>query len=304
MAKYKVGDIFINHVDNKILQVCEGGCYEGCCYMSNRCKGTFNIDTPYIDTSCGDVIGCYRLVKELPFLPPGTKVKVREDLKVEVKYGGHTFVKNMKHCVEVTIKQYNAAYKSYNIIEDIYNYTLEMFDQVINEPKENNMETKEIKIKVPEGYEIDKENSTFDCIKFKPVKKGLTYRNIAEELFVDTAFYISSLGDVLFTGNPEICTDINCAPNKKQLERLLALNQLLNIAEYYNKKSPKEGNKVYCINFDERNKTTEYFVSEYTRPMIVRGLIPMFNRHEDVSAVIYNPNFKAILDLVYKGDED
>lgn len=38
--------------------------------------------------------------------------------------------------------------------------------------------------------------------------------------------------------------------------------------------------------------------------MIVRGLIPMFNRREDVSAVIYNPNFKEILDLVYKGDED
>lgn len=30
---------------------------------------------------------------------------------------------------------------------------------------------KEIKITPPEGYEIDKENSTFDCIKFKPVIK-------------------------------------------------------------------------------------------------------------------------------------
>ena len=26
---------------------------------------------------------------------------------------------------------------------------------------------KEINITVPEGYEIDKENSTFECIKFK-----------------------------------------------------------------------------------------------------------------------------------------
>ena len=33
------------------------------------------------------------------------------------------------------------------------------------------METKEIKITPPEGFEIDKENSTFDCIKFKPIKK-------------------------------------------------------------------------------------------------------------------------------------
>lgn len=29
------------------------------------------------------------------------------------------------------------------------------------------METKEVKVTIPEGYEIDKENSTFECIKFK-----------------------------------------------------------------------------------------------------------------------------------------
>ena len=33
------------------------------------------------------------------------------------------------------------------------------------------METKEIKIQIPKGYEIDKENSTFECVKFKPIKK-------------------------------------------------------------------------------------------------------------------------------------
>ena len=30
---------------------------------------------------------------------------------------------------------------------------------------------KELRVEVPEGYEIDKENSTFECIKFKP--KGI-----------------------------------------------------------------------------------------------------------------------------------
>lgn len=30
---------------------------------------------------------------------------------------------------------------------------------------------KEIKINIPEGYEIDKENSTFKCIRFKPIVK-------------------------------------------------------------------------------------------------------------------------------------
>jgi len=36
--------------------------------------------------------------------------------------------------------------------------------------KENTME-KEIKITPPEGFEIDNENSTFECIRFKPVQK-------------------------------------------------------------------------------------------------------------------------------------
>lgn len=30
---------------------------------------------------------------------------------------------------------------------------------------------KEIKITPPEGFEIDKDNSTFECIKFKPIEK-------------------------------------------------------------------------------------------------------------------------------------
>jgi len=33
------------------------------------------------------------------------------------------------------------------------------------------MNTKEIKITPPEGYKIDRENSTFECIKFKPIEK-------------------------------------------------------------------------------------------------------------------------------------
>ena len=41
------------------------------------------------------------------------------------------------------------------------------------------MET-EIRIQVPEGMEIDKENSTFECIKFKP--KKLTYDDIQKKL--------------------------------------------------------------------------------------------------------------------------
>lgn len=297
MAKYKVGDIFINHNDGKILQVCEGGNCKGCCYNNGCCERPFSKDV-----SCTFLIGFNCHFKELPLLPPGTKVKVREDLKVGTRYGRYTFVGCMEQNKEVTIKNYSAYYKAYEIAENNLSYSFEMFDQVINEPKENNMETKEIKIDVPEGYEIDKENSTFECIKFKPIKKNLTYEDVTEELFGDTYYFINRRGRVLFTEEQIAKEDKNNATNKKQLERLLALNQLLNIAEYYNKKSPKEGEKIYCIDFEK--SSSEYFVQEDICPTIVCGLIPTFNNHADAKAVVKDPNFKEILDLVYKGDED
>ena len=177
-----------------------------------------------------------------------------------------------------------------------------MFDQVINESKINNMETKEIKINVPEGYKIDKENSTFECIKFKPIKKELTYEDVAEELFSRSLFTLDTIGRIYHLCSPISKFDKYNATSKKQLERLFALNQLLNIAEYYNRKNPKEENKIYYINFDKRN--LEYFIQDYTSSIVVRGLIPIFNNKEDAKAVIDNPNFKEILNLIYKGDED
>lgn len=51
------------------------------------------------------------------------------------------------------------------------------------------MET-EIRIRVPEGMEIDKENSTFECIKFKP--KEITYADIQKKLDYTCSVYTTS----------------------------------------------------------------------------------------------------------------
>lgn len=296
MAKYKVGDIFISHKDGKVLQVCEGNSCIDCCYNKVRLKTCLG------GVSCLFLISINTCFKELPSLPPDTKVKMREDLKENTKYGRYYFVEGMEHCAGVTIKQYNATLKAYSIIEDSYNYSLEMFDQVINEPKTNNMETKEIKINIPEGYEIDEENSTFECIKLKPIKKELTYKDVAEELFSKNLFTSDIHARIFEVSSSGSQLDKNNATNKKQLERLLALNQLFNIAEYYNKKSPKEKGTVYCINMHEEDLV--YYVRDYISPIVIRGLIPLFNSKEDAEAVIDNPNFKEILDLIYKCDED
>ena len=50
------------------------------------------------------------------------------------------------------------------------------------------MET-EIRIQVPEGMEIDKEHSTFDCIRFKP--KKITYFDVTRHLSYTHAVYVA-----------------------------------------------------------------------------------------------------------------
>ena len=66
------------------------------------------------------------------------------------------------------------------------------------------METKEIKINVPEGYEIDKENSTFECVKFK--KK-------APERWIDTDKKLISLqeANIKPCSVPGFCATNSCA---------------------------------------------------------------------------------------------
>lgn len=98
------------------------------------------------------------------------------------------------------------------------------------------MANKEIKITVPEGYEIDKENSTFECIKFK--KKGLTYEDVARTLFQGkkTKFFTASgtIAEGVMYAEYEYPSNVT---NASQAERIYALNKLMNVAEYLNEKT-------------------------------------------------------------------
>lgn len=159
------------------------------------------------------------------------------------------------------------------------------------------MKTKEVKIQIPEGYEIDKENSTFECVKFKPIKKNITYRDICEYLFKDKdSFYITNSGGV--NNYLSVCSamDKNNATNREQLKRLLALNQLLNIAEYYNRLHTIATNPHTII----YNKVSKTYYTSVSDSMYSFGIKAYFNGEEDVQAVIDNPNFREILDTIYK----
>lgn len=160
------------------------------------------------------------------------------------------------------------------------------------------MEAKELKIQVPEGYEIDKENSTFEGIKFKPIKKSITYKNVSNKLFGDIEkiyYYTDSCGDIQFCQTTNV-EDANNATTVKQLKRILALNQLLNIAEYYNRLHTTNIRST-TIEYDGVNQ--KYYAGQISIKYL-RGISAIFNRKEDAQAVIDNPDFREILDTIYK----
>ena len=130
------------------------------------------------------------------------------------------------------------------------------------------METKEIKITPPDGYEIDRENSTFECIKFKPKSKR-TYRDIIKELFKRRYWYVDTRGAILDTNNDIVCvTDPNNATSRKQLEKLLAINKLMNVAKYLNngwQPDWNDGNekKVVIMLFNGYITSTDVYYTSY-----------------------------------------
>ena len=115
------------------------------------------------------------------------------------------------------------------------------------------MKTKEFKIQAPEGYEIDKENSTFEKIVFKKVKKELP--KSWEELDIIKGFYVDSLSRVIKTSG-EIYTEENYKntfPTKEEAKACLALSQLCQLRDIYNggwKPDWKNDREIkYCIEF-------------------------------------------------------
>ena len=95
------------------------------------------------------------------------------------------------------------------------------------------METKEMKIQVPEGYEIDRENSTFEKIVFKKVDD--LPKSWEELEFID-GFFVSSLSDIAKIGNNTTNdkNNKNVFPTKEEAEACLALAQLCQLRDRYN----------------------------------------------------------------------
>lgn len=116
------------------------------------------------------------------------------------------------------------------------------------------METKEMKIQVPEGYEIDREKSTFEKIVFKKIERKLPKR--WEELEFIDGFFVSSLSDIAKIGNNTTNDENNknVFPTKEEAEACLALAQLCQLRDRYNdgwKPNWEDGTKKYTIYFNK-----------------------------------------------------
>lgn len=130
------------------------------------------------------------------------------------------------------------------------------------------MNAKELKIEAPEGYEIDWDNSSMNTIRFKPSKKKITYQDVKAELFADTKeHYIESAGNI-YSSRTTIYSGKNIiqASSRKQLEQLLALNKLMNVAKYLNGdwepdwKNFQQEKFCYCF----LNNNTDLYIRHWT----------------------------------------
>ena len=139
-------------------------------------------------------------------------------------------------------------------------------------------------IECPEGYSIDVEHSDLSkgIIKFK--NDNITLEDIYKD---DNTDYAANL--VILSEN-------------KLFNKLLCIARLIDIANYYNKGwKPDFNNKTtykYVIQYNGiENKHTHYSV-DYD--VCLNRCCVYFKNQEDAQSVIDNPNFRDILDTIYK----
>jgi len=100
---------------------------------------------------------------------------------------------------------------------------------------------KEVKITPPEGYEVDKENSTFECIKFKPIEPQLpkTWEEFCEthpvkpgECYLGYGVY-SNITKINYK-NVRRALPMTMLPSLEYAKAMLALCQLIQLRNCYN----------------------------------------------------------------------
>lgn len=149
---------------------------------------------------------------------------------------------------------------------------------IFKEIKDMEIKNNQLTIDIPEGMEIDLENSdlTKGIVKFK--KKDITYDDILQECPTN------------FSG---LRVRNHC------LNKIIAISQLINIAKYYNGDWNPNWRSLmepkYYIYYNTRSNIYGVANASSTNYSNI-----YFRLDKDAQAVIENPNFRDILDVVYK----
>ena len=140
----------------------------------------------------------------------------------------------------------------------------------------NNMENNQLTIDILEGMEIDLENSDLAKGIVKLKKKDITYDDILQECPTN------------FSG---LRVRNHC------IDKILAISKLMNIAKYYNGDwEPDWNNQDEYKYFIICNRGT--YKVDHGWTSICSNIY--FKNKKDAQAVIDNPNFRDILDAIYK----
>ena len=136
----------------------------------------------------------------------------------------------------------------------------------------------QLTINIPKGMEIDIENCDFNAGVIKFNKKELTYKDIQDSVGKYPTF--------------------NFVTPRNRL-KINAIDMLMNIAKYYNgdwKPNWKNPDSLkFCIWYDTiREKYDIEFCGGSVRNDVY------FKNKKDAQAVIDNPNFREILDAIFK----
>ena len=100
----------------------------------------------------------------------------------------------------------------------------------------SNMNTKKLKVNIPEGYEIDRDNSTFEEIVFKKIedpssKLPKTWEEYCNCTRRDTSYYSNSSENYINTSN--FTGFYNEFSTKERVKQYVALGKLLQLRDYW-----------------------------------------------------------------------
>ena len=155
-----------------------------------------------------------------------------------------------------------------------------------------NNELMSIKIDLPNDYVIDKEHSDLDkgIIRFK--NKWLSLEQMYDMAKVTN--YHTYLSEIKDSTDDKSCTVRN---------KLIALANLMDIASYFNKGWSYHVNQDvvgYLISYDRFVKEPCYNIRKNDSTTDVYYGNPIFKNEADAQYVIDNPNFREVLDNIFK----